>query len=898
MAVSSTDGKRIIPGTVTRGNMNTNGVVYGHAATTGLAVIVKAVNGTGITLSSTGYDAGTGDVTITANLSSGISGGQTAYGGTAASENLTLGSTVHATKGSILFGTSGYNEATNRLGIGVTNHVNTLHVREGGGGGATIRFDDGIGGSQGYWKFFIGGDEMDMGMFNVTTNVWVGGWNMNFGGEAEYFISGSGAMHRFYTSGSLGPSGMQNVLTISDTFRVGIGDFVSGAVTTPRALLDVMGGDALINTLNLGLGHNSIATNTVLGYQGLNANTTGAWNVSLGYQALKANTSGALNVAIGYIALAVNTTGTDNIATGYATLTTNTTGSYNVAMGSAALCFNTTANSNTGIGHNAGMHITTGSANVAIGYTALTSSTTADNNTAIGATAGYHLTTGHDNTFVGFNVGTGITTGSYNTIIGRYAGSLSATLHDNIIIATGQATKLQIDENNALIYNGAFGTAGQVLTSGGSGAATTWGAAGVNLTSAQTLTNKRIVNRVYSTTSVSTLTPEKDTYDVFHLTALANSLTIANHSTTTPNDNDSIEIKLLDSGAARALTFGTNYVAKGGTALPSTTVAGKNMTLGFKWNSNLSKYNLVALALEDAVSGGGSGTVTSVAISGSDFSISGSPVTTSGTIALEINPGVVTYTKIQNIPTASLVGRSAAGTGSMETLAISGAFTLASTTFSMVARNIYGNSYDGTAAVSGIIASTYGGTGNGFSKFTGATSTEKTYQLPNSNAIILTDQSLVTVAQGGTGTGTLTGIIKGNGTSAYTAVTAPAGTIVGTTDPQTLTSKWITPRVSSTTTLTTLTPEKASYDIYRLSAQASALTIANHSTTTQTDGDKMEITILDNSTARAITFGTDYVARAGIALPSTTVAGKQMVLGFEWFSSLTKYVLIAFGQET
>jgi hypothetical protein len=45
------------------------------------------------------------------------------------------------------------------------------------------------------------------------------------------------------------------------------------------------------------------------------------------------------------------------------------------------------------------------------------------------------------------------------------------------------------------------------------------------------------------------------------------------------------------------------------------------------------------------------------------------------------------------------------------------------------------------------------------------------------------------VARGGSGAATLTGILKGNGTSAFTAVTAPTGTIVGTTDTQTLTGK-------------------------------------------------------------------------------------------------------------
>lgn len=47
------------------------------------------------------------------------------------------------------------------------------------------------------------------------------------------------------------------------------------------------------------------------------------------------------------------------------------------------------------------------------------------------------------------------------------------------------------------------------------------------------------------------------------------------------------------------------------------------------------------------------------------------------------------------------------------------------------------------------------------------------------------------VSNGGTGANTLTGILKGNGTSAFSAVTAPSGDLVGHTDSQTLTNKTI-----------------------------------------------------------------------------------------------------------
>jgi|GEM_PF-6973793 len=66
-------------------------------------------------------------------------------------------------------------------------------------------------------------------------------------------------------------------------------------------------------------------------------------------------------------------------------------------------------------------------------------------------------------------------------------------------------------------------------------------------------------------------------------------------------------------------------------------------------------------------------------------------------------------------------------------------------------RAIYGNNFDGSAALTQVIASTYGGTGNGFAKLSGPASTEKTFTLPNASATILTDNAVVTAAQGGTG---------------------------------------------------------------------------------------------------------------------------------------------------
>jgi hypothetical protein len=56
-----------------------------------------------------------------------------------------------------------------------------------------------------------------------------------------------------------------------------------------------------------------------------------------------------------------------------------------------------------------------------------------------------------------------------------------------------------------------------------------------------------------------------------------------------------------------------------------------------------------------------------------------------------------------------------------------------------------------TAHVSGILGSANGGTGNGFAKFTGPTTAEKTFTLPDASATILTTNAAVTAVQGGTG---------------------------------------------------------------------------------------------------------------------------------------------------
>jgi hypothetical protein len=119
-----------------------------------------------------------------------------------------------------------------------------------------------------------------------------------------------------------------------------------------------------------------------------------------------------------------------------------------------------------------------------------------------------------------------------------------------------------------------------------------------SISSTNILTNKRKQPRVYSAANNASLTPEIDTYDIFHLTAMSANTTINNHSTSTPADGELMEFRFLDNATPRTLTWGSAYVAKAGVALPTTTTTSKNLTVLFEYNSNLAKWNCMATGLE------------------------------------------------------------------------------------------------------------------------------------------------------------------------------------------------------------------------------------------------------------------------------------------------------------
>jgi len=258
-------------------------------------------------------------------------------------------------------------------------------------------------------------------------------------------------------------------------------------------------------------------------------------------------------------------------------------------------------------------------------------------------------------------------------------------------------------------------------------------------------------------------------------------------------------------------------------------------------------------------------------------------------------------------------------------LAVGG--TAAKATILETTRAIYGNNFDGSAALTGIIASAYGGTGNGFTKFTGATTSEKTYTLPNSSETLLYSGGALGTPASGTVTNlTGTASININGTVGATTPTTGKFTSVETTgdielghatdttisrsaagviavegvvipsisSTNTLTNKRITQRVVTTTDDATAEINVDVTDQYQLTAIANDTTFTT--TGTPTNGQKLIIRLKDAGTAKALTWNSVFRA-IGVTLPTTTVANKTHYVGCVYNSAATKWDVLAVSVE-
>ena len=202
------------------------------------------------------------------------------------------------------------------------------------------------------------------------------------------------------------------------------GNVLINTTTDAGFKLDV-NGTARVNTLTIGLGGGQVSSNTAIGLQALNGNTTGARNVGLGQQSNFTNSTGVDNTAIGHSALFSNTAN-HNTAVGSSALYTNT-GNHNSAFGRNAMISNSSGAQNTGIGRDALSANTTGSDNSALGYQ------TASGNFSGSTILGRGATATANNQFV---------IGSTGTVAGAVTSEVNASTQVWNVIINGVARKI------------------------------------------------------------------------------------------------------------------------------------------------------------------------------------------------------------------------------------------------------------------------------------------------------------------------------------------------------------------------------------------------------------------------------------------------------------------------
>ena len=155
------------------------------------------------------------------------------------------------------------------------------------------------------------------------------------------------------------------------------------------------------------------------------------------------------------------------------------------------------------------------------------------------------------------------------------------------------------------------------------------------------------------------------------------------------------------------------------------------------------------------------------------------------------------------------------------------------------------------------------------------------------------------VSKGGTGAATLTGILKGNGTSAFTVVTAPSGTIVGTTDTQTLSAKTLTnptvtnyvetPYSANSSTAITLDLTNGTVQIITLTGNAT-ITMP-----TATSGKSFVMMLKQDGTgSRTVTWST--VKWAGGTAPTITSTASRLDL-LSFFADGTNWYGVVVAQN-
>jgi len=199
----------------------------------------------------------------------------------------------------------------------------------------------------------------------------------------------------------------------------------------------------------------SLDSNTFVGLNTGQRNTTGVANTFIGSAAGQANTTGIDNSFFGRTSGISNTTGASNSFYGRSSGQSNISGSENSFFGRNSGLFNTTGGFNSFFGASSGAANTTGTSNSFFGTSAGAANTTATGNSFFGISSGQANTTGNNNSFFGRGAGVSIT-GSTNSFYGHNSGFSLLTGDNNTLVGTeagrytGSGTTAMTSVNNSI----------------------------------------------------------------------------------------------------------------------------------------------------------------------------------------------------------------------------------------------------------------------------------------------------------------------------------------------------------------------------------------------------------------------------------------------------------------
>ena len=179
------------------------------------------------------------------------------------------------------------------------------------------------------------------------------------------------------------------------------------------------------------------------------------------------------------------------------------------------------------------------------------------------------------------------------TLVTPVLGVATATTINKVTItAPATASTLTVAQGSSLITAGAYAitltstaTTGVTLPTTGTLSA---------IAGTETLTNKRITQRVVTTTDDATAVIDVDVTDLYELSAVANATEFT--LTGTPTDGQKLIVRIKDAGVTKGLTW-TGFTEIGVT-LPTDTTASKWHVVGCIYNLAATQWQAVAVVEE------------------------------------------------------------------------------------------------------------------------------------------------------------------------------------------------------------------------------------------------------------------------------------------------------------